>query len=96
MGLICEDELSEISCRSSLVGVATGQEEIKYSSKARGSVRNITFMYTERLVPVDEPPGGDDDVPQPPVPEDQGSTVKSAEGLESNPPEDENTEVCTM
>ena len=48
--------------RSGLVGVATGNKEIKFSSSGGGSVRSISFLHTERLVPVDEPPdSGDED-----------------------------------
>ena len=44
--------------------MASGREEIKYSSKASGSVRSISFMHTERLVPVDEAPD-DEKIPEP-------------------------------
>lgn len=48
--------------RSGLVGVVTGNKEIKFSSRGGRSVRSISFLHTERLVPVDEPPdSGDED-----------------------------------
>lgn len=49
--------------RSSLVGVASAGNEIKFSGKAGGSIRSISFMHTERLIPVDD--GDSEDTAQP-------------------------------
>ena len=68
-----------VYCRSGLVGVATGHDEIKFSSKAGGSVRSISFMHTERLVPVEEPDDGSVGVPQPP--QTQISNMQPTEGV---------------
>lgn len=90
--------------RSGLVGVATGQDEIKFSSKAGGSVRSISFMHTERLVPVDEPPDDDanDEGPQPPQEKSSMSftTGDAQSGSDNNltkdPAGDDNIEVYNV
>ena len=72
--------------RAGLVGVATGHKEIKFSSRGRGSVRSISFMHTERLVPVEEPPdddGNEDGGLQPTQTQDT-SNMKSTVETQSN------------
>ena len=72
--------------RSGLVGVATGNDEIKFSSRGSGSVRSISFMHTERLVPVDEPPDDEEEEGELRSAQTQEiSNIKSTEGAEEVP-----------
>lgn len=97
-----------IQCRSGLVGVATGKDEIKFSSRGSGSVRSISFMHTERLVPVEEPPddGHEDGRLQPTQTQQNVSNTESTksgeeaqstsdQNITSTTEVDESTEVCT-
>ena len=76
--------------------MATGQDEIKFSSKAGGSVRSISFMHTERLIPVEETLD-DDGEPQPPQTQMQSTeSVREEQRMNvTNSQADENTEVCS-
>ena len=93
--------------RSGLVGVAIGSNEIKFSSRGSGSVRSISFMHTERLVPVEEPPDDSDvDGRLQPTQTQEMSNMEFTEGageaksnrdlnVTSSTEEGESNEVCS-
>jgi hypothetical protein len=88
--------------RSGLVGVATGNKEIKFSGRGSGSVRSISFLHTERLVPVDEPPdNGDEDRGQTQETSNMDSTESAGEtqsdkDVTSSAEAVESDEVCSI
>lgn len=59
--------------------MASGQDEVKFASKAGGSVRSISFLHTERLVPVEEPPLDEEETAEPS--KNQTSAKQPGEGL---------------
>ena len=64
--------------------------EVKFSSKASGSVRSISFMHTERLVPVDD--SADTDTDQAPA-EQEPHSQQMAEEPKDNSEKDVEDEL---